>query len=497
MKNTKHKNSAAWSALLMGCLQAVAGHAATVEAGPPPKLMGCTLGLDFTAFGDCVVGKSNDKIDDAVADATTQLNSQKASLAQQLQNAQAQLQRPLVQAMSQLQSDQLMSCLASRGINFPATVASAAANPTQFVQARLASLWQKGMSMSGQLLAPRLTTLRADAPPPTPAELVNLADQMFVQLVAQDPAGQCIAEVLAPFRAQARAMATSLYPAVKGQYDAMIHQTVRPAVNQAMVALLAPTMRQLVGAANAAAQAGGTAVRGAVSAASGAVPEDVQKIALAVTLKYLLDPTRMAQLTSEVNRLATTLQTNPAGAATVAASLDRAATSLSTWNDQIALEVGIATLRFYGHRAIDTHGKDVVSLGFAAASALKDVVAGIITSIVGLSYEPGEAVGKYIATAIEVTLDAVEPPAQVAMNKTAHEQFDRVVDLAYQALRERRPPSYYLQNAGELGELLKHFPTENELLRIAVPQLETLRLSLFNYHESVGNLARAANGARR
>ena len=60
--------------------------------------------------------------------------------------------------------------------------------------------------------------------------------------------------------------------------------------------------------------------------------------------------------------------------------------------------------------------------------------------------------------------------------------------------RGRAPSRQVRQALGPFGDLLRHFPTEADLIVYTSPQLEMMRRDLLNYHTAVLKLAEIAGG---
>ncbi len=441
---------------------------------------------DFDNLKTCINGKMT-KI---------QADAKKATDAAltQANNLQQQLQKPWVSAMNQIDATQLTKCLASRGINLNQTIQGVAQNPTEFVRVRFTDIWQKGMNAS-TLINQELTARKPGTQPPTPAQLVERADQLLAQLAlaTQDPAAQCLWAAVSPFRTQIKALALQLYPTAKNQYDAMIERSVKPAINQAMVKLLQPAMRQLTHAAGAAARAGGDAARAGASTASMAIPEEVRLMAIAQAQRRLLDPGKMAKLITGVSALASAVQRgNSAASTTALVGLEQSLPPLLTLSDQEAIDVAIESLRFYGHQQIDDKGPRVTDEVYVTINDVTVGIINIVTGVVALWYEPAEVVGEVVTFVVGAALNMSAPSVKASLIYGTHQGFDQAMNAAHRAQREGKPPSAYLQSAGPFGELLKNFPTEAELLGLAVPQIAGMSGVLSSYHESVRALSRAA-----
>lgn len=511
--------------LVLALLPAAAGTQAAApiaEFGPPLRILGCESGPDFNYFRTCVQNALQNRTQTAANDARAAMQNQVDALDTQLtaaetelQNVQSQLngamqqlQSPLVQAMSQMEAVELKACLDNQGIDLPQTMSQVMSNPTQFVQGRLTALWQQGMGAAAGMVQTNLQALQPGRRSPSINVLLDRTDALFTELAAQDPVAQCAWNAVAPFRSQARQVVAQIYPTIRDQYNAAISNTIQPLVDQAMMAVLQPMLVQMSAGADAArstarvtarkaprdaARIGGKAVRTGARMAAGAVPEDVRQIAMGIAHRYLLDPKQMTRVTASIHELTLALQNDPAGAPQAAENVQRALAPLRRFDEQIALDVAMDTIRFYGHSLIDTKGQEAVTMAFAGVQSAKDVVAEVVTGIVAVFYEPPSVVGEFIAGCVEVVVDnAVQPAAEGAMIRLAHQSFDTAVDQAHRALREQKPPSHYRQNAGPFGPLLAEFPTEGELIALAVPEVGTMRDLLFAYHASVVELGKVA-----
>lgn len=507
--------------LMVALLPAAAGTQAAApiaELGPPLRILGCESGPDFNYFRTCVQNALQNRTQTAANDARAAmqdqvdaLDTQLAAAETELQNVQSQLngamqqlQSPLVQAMSQMEAVELKACLDNQGINLPQTMSQVMSNPTQFVQGRLMALWQQGMGAAAGMVQTNLQALQPGHRPPSINALLDRTDALFTELAAQDPVAQCAWNAVAPFRNQAKQVVVQIYPTIRDQYNAAISNTIQPLVDQAVMGVLQPMLVQMSAGADAArvtareaprtaAAAGGRAVRTGARMAAGAVPEDVRQIAMGIAHRYLLDPKQMTRVTASIHELTLALQNDPARAPQAAENVQRALAPLRRFDEQIALDVAMDTIRFYGHSLIDTKGQEAVTMTFAGVQSAKDVVAEVVTGIVAVFYEPPSVVGEFIAGCVEVVVDnAVQPAAEGAMIRLAHQSFDTAVDQAHRALREQKPPSHYLQNAGPFGPLLAEFPTEGELIALAVPEVGTMRDLLFAYHASVAELGKVA-----
>jgi hypothetical protein len=488
--------------------------ASAVDLGPPLKIFGCVPGPDAPAFKTCVENAVQELVSDAAADAGAAMESQIDTLSGQLaatnemlEQATAALQAPLVQALSQGQASELHDCLAEQGVNLPQTMNQVLANPTQFVQGRFNALWQQGMQSAARMIQLSMPAATGSHAAPSVSLLLDRTEEVFDELAGSDPVARCTWTMVAPFRAQAKAMVMQIQPMIRAHYDQMVTDVLQPALDRALLEILEPMVAQfaVVGAdagrtlttgSRQIAVAGGKALRAEVAARASAVPEDVRRIAIGVAHRHLLNSGAMQRVTDGVQQLAGTVTSNPAGAGTALQNLEKHLQSVTTFSDRIALEVGIETMRFYGHALIDTRGQQAVTAGFAGAQAAKDVVIEVITGVVALFWEPAEAIGELVAGCVEVVIDVgVQPPAEMALIAAAHENLDSALDQAHRAMREQKPPSHYLQNAGPFAALLSQFPTEAELITLAVPELAAMRDTLFAYHQSVRNLARAAADA--
>jgi hypothetical protein len=504
----------------------------------PPVLYGCDLGPNPLPFFHCVIQESQDRIEDAV----DQANDASQQIVGQLQE---QLQKPVVAAINQLDLQGFTTCLANNDVNLPQAMSEIGSNPVGFVENRMTELWAHGTAQAGTLLGPELNRIAAGQPPPSVQQIMILADSMASSLAETDPVARCAWQTTTPLRVQARSMALQIYPALKQQYEAMFNGTLRPVFEQALVShLLQPMLAQIAPPGGSstpaqkslnsqpiqrtmqrqmstqpltrsgrsvmedtnrsiqdhvaapfhdAARSGAQLARWTAQQSASLVPEEVRLIALARAQAHLIGPEVMGPVTSQLNLLASQVRSNPGAAAGALAQYNAAIAPLLAWDERFPLDVGIEVARYYGHDIIDTKGRDLLNWVASGGTSVKDVVGAVATGIAGAFYEPPSAISEIVSGALQVAVNfLVITPLVNATIHEVHQQYDIALNQAAIALSQGQPPSSRMAQAGSLGPLLAHFPSETELMALAIPELETLRATLSAYHQAVQNLGDAA-----
>jgi hypothetical protein len=510
MRTETRFGMAAASAALSVFALAAGSSPAQAQIPAPPKVLGCELGPNVAATRSCLekaIKKLNDDVNAAekaaeaarqtarTAQQATQAAQQAAKAAQEAgAAAQQQLQKPWVAAMTQIDASQITNCLASRGINVGQTMSSVAQNPPSYIRAKFTEIWQKAM-MNSALVSQQIAARASAGSAPSLQQLMDSAEQSFAAVAAQDPAAQCLWAAYQPYRAQARAIAAQIYPIAKQQFDAMVEQRIKPAVNSATVALMREMNAQIRAAAASVPRTAGDVARASATFSAGFVPEKLRLIAVTEGQRYLLEPGRYARLIAELDALQRAVAIGDASAVSnVLPRVERELATVNALGDQIVVDIAIRALRDVGHEQIDREVPKLLdSHVFLTTDTLQTVIANLVTGIVAFWYHPPNAISEVIAGVIVIALNAAKPAVKSAIVAAAHTGYDTALDTARRALSEARPPSSYIPSAGPLGELLRDFPTEAELLAIVVPEIGRMRAVLAPYHDTVRALSRAAS----
>jgi hypothetical protein len=489
---------------------AAAPQPAQAQLPKPPKVLGCELGPNLSATKSCLdkaIKQLNDDVGAAeqaaeaarqatrTAQQATQAAQQAATAAQQAgAAAQQQLQKPWVAAMAQIDASQLTTCLSSRGINVSQTMSSVAKDPASYVRMKFTEIWQKAMT-NPAMVSQQLAAASLSGPPPSVQQVIDNAEQAFAVVAAQDPAAQCLWQVLQPYRAQAKTIAAQIYPIAKQQFDAMVEQQIKPAVDRAVASLMSEMNSQLRAAAASAPRTAGDVARGSAAFTAGYVPDEVRLRAVTEAQRYLLDPARYARVIAEIEALRYAVASSNAALSSVALQrVERELATVGNLGDQIVVDITIRALRDFGHRQIDKTLPGKLDKVFLTPDILETVIANLITGIVAFWYHPPNAISELIAGYVVIALSAAKPAVKEAIVAATHASYDVALNVARKALSESRPPSSYIPSAGPLGELLRDFPSEAQLLAIVVPEIGRMQAVLGPYHDSVRALSRAAAG---
>ncbi len=505
----------------------------------PPKVLGCDIGPDVQALIQCVSQASSS----AVARATAALDSTIDDLEQQIETLQSS---PLL-ALPAEQIQSLTQCLAQAGLNMSQVAGSAAADPVQFARARLDELMAASVAQAGAVLGPALAPLAAGTPPSDdPQTMAAYADKAYaamVQMAEQDPVARCALPMMTALQPQIRQAAIGTYQQAMSTAQTLVEQTVAPVLDQALAAALGgmfqsmrtgpmparveappgrrtaprqqptgPMPREDSGRSAASADKGpdrsqmrqqdpGKAgakpaprtrsiAAGARSAVASAVPDDVQRIALAVFTERMLDPGRIKALTQEVNGLSAALA-NGSGGSVDLTNLDKLINELSAPPAQLAVELGIETARYYGHWVLDTLGGPIVDAGLgtvSAADAVAKEISAVICAIGHIPAEGGCAMVRGVASMLYLQIGV--PLIKQGLMAGGHVQYEAAVACAAQAIRAGQNPAQIpAANCSALGGVARLFPTGEELAAFALPQVEAPRMALLSYQQAVRNLA--------
>lgn len=503
-------------------------------AAQGPEVLGCPIGPDVNALISCV----RDASGDAVAEATAALNQTVSGLRAQVETLQSSpflaLPAEQVQAFSQ--------CLSAAGLDTGTVMAASAANPVAFGQARMAELSDAALALREPLLGATMDALATGRlPADTPQALDAYAGQAYaglVRLAEEDPVARCALPLVTPLQAQIRQASVAAYQAALDTAQQLAEQTVRPALEQALAASLGVMLEQMRGTAAAGKPSTGQRQPGsgrrpppslrttgkapaaaastdsrqasaqkraagkealprtrsireaAQSAAAGAVPGDVQRIALAVFTERMLDPARVAALTQQVNGLAAALA-DGSGAAFDLTDLDKLIGELATPSDQIATEMGLEVASYYGHWIIDEVGGPLVDLGIgsvSAANAFAEEVSTVICAIGVVFSESGCAMVRGIASMLYLQIGV--PMIRHGLLAGGHVQYQMALDCAAQAIRAGQAPARMpAANCTALGGIARQFPSGEQLAAFVLPQVEAPRMALLGYQQAVRNLA--------
>lgn len=506
----------------------------------PPKVLGCSVPFPLSdSFGQCVLNEGYSQGQAAAATAATALNNTIGELQDdieslnnkndemlaeflrlnlvnpsQLQNLQLPqlaalvadyysqtVVNPFAAALNLVPMETLNSCLVGKGTSISALLNGAATDPVAFGRDTLVDMWATGIGSVQTLVGDPTQFGSANGRPMNTRRLIRRAESITGRLAAQSPVTACLWSLSGPSRNQIRQVAIQIEPQIREQYQAAIDNVVKPAVDRAMVELLAPMIREFRARSSSAvrqgrkqaARNGGAAVRGAARLAAAQVPEYARNIALSVAQDYILNSRRMQEIKSEIELLASAVNRgDQSRARTQLANVERQMRALTTFSDKAAVEVAIETMRRYGHALIDANGKEIVDKGFTAVQAVKNLIINVVTGSVSLAWEPASAIGESVSGTIGFLLDVSQPAMRIAMIALAHSSLDGVMEQAKQAIRSGNAPSDYATQAGPFAPLLREFPTEKELLAYVSPEFERIRKDLFAYHSAVLNLSRAA-----
>lgn len=490
----------------------LSGGASSAQAAGmgPPQVLGCDIGPDVQALIQCVSQASGA----AVAQATSALDLTIQNLEQQIETLQAS---PLL-ALPAAEMQALAQCLGQAGLDMAQVAGSAAADPVQFGRARLDELMAASVSQAGSLIGPALAPLAAGAPPSdSPQSIAAHADKAYaamVQMAEQDPVARCALPMITALQPQIRQAAIGTYQQAMSTAQTLIAQTVQPVLDQALAAALGgvfqsmrtgpaptrvdtvpgrkPDLRQQDPGKGGVKPAPRTrSIRDtARSAAASAVPDDVQRIALAVFTERMLDPRRMNALTQEVNGLSAALA-NGSGASVDLTNLDKLINELSVPPAQLAVELGIETARYYGHWVLDKLGGPIVDAGLgsvSAADAFAKEVSAVICAIGHIPAEGGCSTVRGVASMLYLQIGV--PMIRQGLMAGGHVQYEAAVECAAQAIRAGQNPAQIpAANCTALGGVARLFPTGEELAAFALPQVEAPRMALLTYQQAVRNLA--------
>lgn len=519
--------------LSIGLLLAIGGqtqaNAPLFSWGPPPKVMGCEILGTYQQVRNCLRTEVNGRVDTAVENAQNahqnaidNLNQQHAAamnqlhaqlqqlqeeLANQSQNAQQGGQQMMQQltiqttgsvnavtgALNQMSGPllQLQSCLAGKGVSLEQLLLTDGAASIQRTQSELQAVWNTVLSNAARYPAVNVDPRN----PPSINQLLQRAEVVAGQVADVNPISSCMWQQTAGLRAQARQTAATMLPAILDQFNQALDQVAKPMAQQAMNEIIEPMLRNATGLA---ARTGGQITHAAARQAMSSLPDDVRRQVFALVHDRLLNRGEMIALVNAVNTHAVSLIRGDSqrSLGEVRTSIDRA----RGFTDEEAVLIGVEVLKILGHEQIDSpEAQAKLANAIAWVLTLGNGVDGVVNAILGTASQPTTSITNFIVFCVEFVLNAHVSVAQWTITQASHVAWEQTMNVAAAQLGNASrggAPSRRVRNAmGEFGDLLRHFPTEADLVVYTSPQLEQIRTDLFNYHGAVLKLAENAAGA--
>lgn len=503
----------------------------TFSWGPPPVVLGCTIGGNYTAVVNCLTGQVDKQIDTAVetaVGAAAEAHEQTlANLAAQHEDALDELEAQIGQLQSQLNQagnnaqrmsrdvqnraaqggraannawqnslqnlsaplQQLQSCLVGKGVDLVALLNTDGANSISVARQRLLSVWRTVVRN-----ARNYPTFTVDPQqPPTTTQLLQRANTLAGQMVETDPVASCMWAQTDALRQQALQVLAGLLPQILAQFNQAVDQVAKPMAQRAMGDLIRPLLRDATGLA---ARTAGRASHAAARAAMSQLPEDVKRQIYAMAHERILNPAEMAALIAAVNRHAVSLN-NPHEVQRSLTELRAKLGVARRFSDEEAVVIGAEILRALGHETIDSpEAQAALAHGIGQVLTLGNGVDGVVNAMLGTASQPTATLTNFIVFCVEFGLNSHIAVAQWGITQASHVAWEQVMVAARQQLgsvpRGGAPSRRARRVAGPFGQLLDHFPSEADLIVYTSPQLEQMRQDLFNYHTAVLKLAEEA-----
>jgi len=239
------------------------------------------------------------------------------------------------------------------------------------------------------------------------------------------------------------------------------------------------------------------ALGGLQSAAGAAVPDDVQRIALAEFTARTLDPEVLAQVTWQLDALSGRLSGTGADNVDLA-SVESLVNTVRLSNEALYSEIALATIKFYGHEVIDMAGEILVGYAVGTLGGLEaalDNVVGAICSVASLpSGVPCNIVKGIVSFLYQLT---VIPSLNVVASAAVHAGWEMTADCGAAAVRGGLDPAAAQGCGTTIASALRWFPpTASHAIAFVAPYLDETQTALRDYHAAVLELATAAANAR-
>ena len=512
--------------ILLLCSAQTLANTPIFDWGPPPKVMGCGIAGTYSQVTNCLNNKVNKQVNDAVnaARATHQnvianLNAQHDAAMGQLQNQLTQLQSELEAAQQAAQSSgqqmarqvgrqtqratdgingtlqqmsgpllELQTCLARRGVNLEELLLTQGSESVRASQARVQALWRDVFRNARSY--PRMQVDPQN--PPNINQMVNQAEAYAGRVANSDPIAGCLWNQTQPLRAQAKQAVITIFPSILAEFNRAVKDVAEPMAQQAMRDLIQPLLRDAVGLA---ARTGGSVSHAAARQAMSSLPEDVRRQIFGLAHERILNSAEMNALIASLNNHSTNVTRGDTrrSLAEVRAKIEL----VRQFTDEEAVLVGVDVLRVLGHEQIDSpDAQAALAHGIGMVLTLGNGVDGVVNAITGTASQPTTAISNFIVFCVEFGLNAHISVAQWGITQASHVAWEQTMVAARRAMGSRgRAPSRQVRQAlGPFGDLLRHFPTEADLIVYTSPQLEMMRRDLLNYHTAVLKLAEIAGG---
>lgn len=442
--------------------------------------LGCNVdlgpsGLDNTTR--CV----NRRIATEAVRATTPLRREIEELQEQVPVA---AEAELLRAVRDLQLDQLMTCLSQTDQSFVNISNRFIRNPVRFAQVEMSRFMTLTSSSIDTLLKTQLELVK-DGTLPTPEGLIEQAD-IFIELLArQDPGMTCVYEsLLRPHRQEAKRAARQVYRDIEREARTVLEEEIVPAIQHTVQEQMNDIFVHLSNGGSSSAP---------LMADLLPSPVDLQRIAQGVAVRHLMR-NDIPLMTERVERLVNALEQ---GQDTEVAVAGIASSANQTWPELIAVEIGVETLRFIGHRYIDSNyigsGNYLVGLGRSTLGSLHTTAGNLLEAACGLIPEAGAAVCALVKELVDVVFHYLaQQELQRAVIRLLHEGMNSVVDAGWKKVNGEYSAATAREHAGPMGALVDVFPTREALVVIAGDEAKAIETAMLNYNRSVHRLSRRA-----
>ena len=238
------------------------------------------------------------------------------------------------------------------------------------------------------------------------------------------------------------------------------------------------------------------AIGGLQTVIGAAVPDDVERIALAEFTARTMTPDAIASVTWQLQAL--TGRLNGTGndnfdPARIQALID----SLSPSNEALYSEIALATIKFYGHEVIDLAGEALVDFAvgtLGGVEAALDNAVGAVCSIASLpSGVPCNIVKGIVSFLYQ---QALVPTLNIAATAAVHAGWEMTADCGADAVRGGLNPAAAQGCGTTIASTLQWFPrTAAHAAAFVMPYLDETQTAMRDYHSAVLAMAIAAQNA--
>lgn len=438
----------------------------------PTQVLECNLPIspiptsNITSFSNCIQNNVTDYADEVRDEATDALNDT-------IEDLEARINGIL--------PPDVMSCLAQLNTSVGTSINQAQNNPTGFATARIQSVRNSVAANAQNLFNVSLSN------PETPQQRVVRFRQALLNGLGNDPVASCMVDlppaVLQQMTNVAQQQAEQLHEQMESLYRQHFERKVYQLVNSELIPALQSLKQGLQGKAIQGARIAGRSTRQAATLIP--VPEDIELLAIGLLAERALNPRRLSKLASSIDQYANTQSPS----SSQQAALQRELTSIQSFADEIAIELGIRVVRMYSHDVIDAVGEPGVEFALEYVRGFKTVVYEVIDVPCSTGVYASEAVCSVVQGVAGIVVDFAMWGLKKAIVEGMHEGFDQMLDAHQTALLSVGSPVKRAKNSSLLAPVAQHLPTEDELVQLLIPQVRDLAQGMRTYHRAVSKLA--------